>query len=138
MGHPREPPPVLRRPSRSPEETVSTYRRYQHAATIGAIVLATAAVHSALGRQHIPAALFGLGVLVLTEAALREHRRHRRARLECEWARRRALGEHPAPLDPCCLLERASHGQAHDRHCTGDHSLEQFLTQIEQQYREGA
>jgi len=116
---------------------VSTYRRYQHAATIGAVFLAAAAVHSALDDQHLPAALFGFGMLVLTEAALREHRRHRRTQLECEWARRRALGEHPAPLDPCCLLARHSHGQAHDRKCTSDHSLKRFLAQVEAEHRGG-
>lgn len=116
---------------------MSTYRRYQHAATAGAVFLAAAAVHSGLHGQYIPAAMFGFGMLVLTEAALREHRRHRRAQLECEWARRRALGENPAPLDPCCLLARATRGEAHDRKCTSDHSLEQFLAQIEAEYRGG-
>ena len=120
-----------------PEKPVSTYRRYQHAATAGAVLLTAAAVGAVLHHQYVPACGFAFGVLVLAEAALREHRRHRRAQLECEWARRRALGERPAPLDPCCLLARASHGQAHDRQCTGEHSLGRFIAQVEAEHRDG-
>ncbi|MFF5795767.1 hypothetical protein [Streptomyces albogriseolus] len=112
-------------------------RRYQHAATAGAVLLTAAAIAAAANHQFTPACGFAMGVLILTEAALREHRRHRRVRAECEWARRRALGEHPAPLDPCCLLVRYSHGEAHDRKCTSDHSLEQFLAQVEAEHRSG-
>ncbi|CAL9598746.1 hypothetical protein SUDANB43_05356 [Streptomyces sp. enrichment culture] len=112
-------------------------RRYLYAAAAGAVLL-TAATLTALARGlHIPAALFGLGVLVLTETALREHRRLRRRRLEAEWARRCARGENPPPLNPCCFLGRASHGQAHGEDCT-EHSLARFLDFIEQQHREDA
>ncbi|MGQ5606198.1 hypothetical protein [Streptomyces sp. EKS3.2] len=113
-------------------------RRYQHAAAIGAIVLAAATAGALASGLYVPACGFGFGVLVLVEAALREHRRVNRAQLECEWARRRALGMAPPPLDPCCLLSLHSHGQAHDRKCTGDHSLAQFIDDIEQQYGETA
>ncbi len=113
-------------------------RRYQHAATAGAVPLAAAAITAIAHGLYLPACAFAFGVLILAEAALREDRRVRRAQLECEWARRRALGEQPAPLDPCCLLARASHGQAHDHKCTGDHSLTQFIDDIEQQYGETA
>ncbi|MFF9285432.1 hypothetical protein [Streptomyces griseosporeus] len=109
-------------------------RRYQHASTVGAILLAAAAVGALLHRQYAPAALFAFGVLVLTEAALREHRRLRRARLECDWARRHALGENPPPLDPCCLLARASQGASHDHRCTGPHSLATVIAQIEAEH----
>ncbi|MDT6983716.1 hypothetical protein ACFSUJ_12080 [Streptomyces lusitanus] len=109
-------------------------RRYQHAATAGAVLLTAAAIATALNGLYIQACLFAIGVLILTEATLREHRRHRRARAECDWARRRALGENPAPLNPCCLLAAASNGHAHDHRCT-DHSLERFITQIEAEYR---
>ncbi|MFF9215587.1 hypothetical protein [Streptomyces viridosporus] len=115
-----------------------TSRRYQHAATAGAVLLAAAAIGAAIHHHYVPACGFALSVLILIEAALREHRRHRRAQLECEWARRRALGENPAPLNPCCLLARSSHGQAHDHNCTGEHSLEQFLAQIEAEHRGGS
>ncbi|MCM8548934.1 hypothetical protein [Streptomyces sp. STCH 565 A] len=110
-------------------------RRYQHAATGGAVLLTAACVNALVHDEEIPAILFGLGVLVLTEAALREHRHLRRQRLEHDWARRRALGHNPAPLTPCCLLARASHDQAHDRNCTSEHSLERFIAQIESEHR---
>ncbi|MFF9279552.1 hypothetical protein [Streptomyces griseosporeus] len=113
---------------------MSSPRRYQHAATAGAVLLTAATVGALMHRQYMPAALFAFGVLVLTEAALREHRRIRRARLECDWARHRALGENPPPLDPCCLLARHTHGQAHDVRCTGPHSLATVIAQIEAEH----
>ncbi|MEU4170991.1 hypothetical protein AB0F46_29440 [Streptomyces sp. NPDC026665] len=43
----------------------------------------------------------------------------RRHRAEDDWERRHVLGEAPAPLNPCCMLARRSHGAAHDaRRCT--------------------
>ncbi|MBL3669086.1 hypothetical protein JL475_24445 [Streptomyces sp. M2CJ-2] len=113
---------------------MSSPRRYQHAATAGAVLLAAATIGAILHRQYTPACGFAIGMLILTEAALREHRRIRRTKLECEWARRRELGENPAPLNPCCLLARHSHGQAHDRKCTSDHSLATFIAQIEAEH----
>ncbi|MFE9935886.1 hypothetical protein [Streptomyces hirsutus] len=110
-------------------------RRYQHAATAGAVLLAAATIGALCHRQYVPACALSVGILILTEAALREHRHVRRIELECEWGRRRARGENPAPLNPCCLLARASHGQAHDRKCTGDHSLAKFIAQIEAEHR---
>ncbi|MFF9043305.1 hypothetical protein [Streptomyces parvulus] len=110
-------------------------RRTLQAAAGGAVLLAAAAVNALAHGLYIPAACFGLGVLVLIEAALREHRRLRRRRLEAEWARRSALGEHPAPLTPCCLLAQASHGEAHSAACTGEHSLARFLDHIEAQHQ---
>jgi hypothetical protein len=62
-------------------------RRLQHAATTGAVVLAAAAIGAGLHGLHAAACLFGVGVLVLTEAALRQQRLHRRTVLEHHWAR---------------------------------------------------
>ncbi|AYD81657.1 hypothetical protein SEA_KROMP_56 [Streptomyces phage Kromp] len=126
------------RPRHLQEQPVPSPRRHLYAASAGAVLLTAAALYALTRGLHMPAVLFAFGVLVLTEAALREHRRLRRRRLEAEWARRRARGDRPAPLDPCCLLARASHGQAHDRNCTSDHSLEQFLAQIEAEYRDAS
>lgn len=113
-------------------------RRYLYAAAAGAVLLTAATLNALAHGLHTPAALFAVGVLVLTEAALREHRRLRRRALEADWARRCARGDNPPPLDPCCLLGRASHGQAHGEDCTGEHSLARFLDRIEQQHREDA
>lgn len=113
-----------------------THRRYQYAATAGAVLLAAACAGSIAHRAYPPAVLFGLGVLVLTEAALREHSRLRRQRLEDDWARRRALGEKPPALTPCCLLAHRTGQDVHDRNCTSDHSLAVFLDRIEQQREE--
>lgn len=93
-------------------------RRYQRGASTGAVLLAAAAIAGARHGLYPYAAVLALGAATLTEAAVRERRRLKRARAECDWARRRAFGENPAPLDPCCLLARASHGQAHDHKCT--------------------
>ncbi|MER6531179.1 hypothetical protein [Streptomyces sp. NPDC001508] len=93
-------------------------RRYQHAASVGAVLLAAAGIASGLRGLPLQAAVLGIGVLVLTEAAIREHRRHQRYALEQKWARRHAAGDNPPPLVPCCLLAHHSHGQAHDHRCT--------------------
>ncbi|MET9729728.1 hypothetical protein ABZZ79_03375 [Streptomyces sp. NPDC006458] len=108
-------------------------RSYMYSAAAGAVLLAGAVARSALQGEHLHAAMFGIGMLVLAEAALREHRRLRRRRLEAEWARSCALGENPPPLEPCCLLSFASDGRAHDRRCTGTHSLSQVIDNAEQQ-----
>lgn len=97
---------------------MTLHRHYQHGATLGAVLLAAATITTAAHRMYVPATVFALGVLVLTEAALRERRRHQRTVLEHDWARRRALGEQPPPLTPCCLLSETSDGQAHDHKCT--------------------
>ncbi|MGI5408687.1 hypothetical protein ACQEV9_18075 [Streptomyces chartreusis] len=112
-------------------------RRYEYAAAAGAVLLATACARALLLHAYPPAALFAVGALVLAEAAVREHRRLKRRRLEADWARRRALGENPPPLDPCCLLATHSHGEGHSENCTSDHSLSAFLDRIEQQHRQG-
>lgn len=112
-------------------------RRYLYAAATGAVLLTAATINALAHGLHIPAMLFAFGVLVLTEAALREHRRLRRRRLEADWARRCARGDNPPPLTPCCALGRASHDQAHGEDCT-QHSLTKFLDHIEQQHREAA
>ncbi|RSR98056.1 hypothetical protein EF913_28415 [Streptomyces sp. WAC04189] len=108
-------------------------RRYQHAATAGAVLLAAAAITATAHGLYLPACGFAFGVLILTEAALREAGHVRRRQLEAEWARRRALGETPPPLTPCCVLGHASNDQAHSENCTGEHSLMRFLDRIEQQ-----
>ncbi|MFF3928602.1 hypothetical protein [Streptomyces hirsutus] len=96
------------------------HRRYQHAATASAVLLAAAGVGSAAHRLYPHAALLGLGVLVCTEAALREQRRHRRLEAERAWVRRRhtLYCPHPGPLTPCCRLHENSYGQVHDARCT--------------------
>jgi hypothetical protein len=97
---------------------VTRHRRHQHAAALGAVLLAAAGIGCGLHELYPHAALLGLGVLVLTEAALRANRRHRREIAEHDVARRRALGEWPAPLFPCCLLGQSSRGRAHAAGCT--------------------
>ncbi|WP_320784156.1 hypothetical protein [Streptomyces sp. CRN 30] len=107
-------------------------RRYQYAATAGAILLAASTIGALCHRQYVPACGFALGTLILSEAAHREHRHLRRIQLEADWTRRRALGETPEPLNPCCLLAQHSGGEAHDHKCTDtDHSLASFLDQVE-------
>ncbi|MFJ5176680.1 hypothetical protein ACIP68_22945 [Streptomyces griseoviridis] len=93
-------------------------RIYECAAAAGAVVLAAAAVGCACTRLYPPAVAVAFGSLVLAEASVRERRRHQRAVAEAEFARRRALGDRPAPLTPCCLLALVSRGQAHDHKCT--------------------
>lgn len=112
-------------------------RRYEYAAAAGAVLLSTACARAVFLHAYVAAVLFAFGALVLAEAAFREHRRLKRRRLEADWARRRALGENPPPLDPCCLLATHSHGEAHSENCTSDHSLSAFLDRIEQQHRQG-
>lgn len=105
---------------------MTTHRHYQLGATAGAIVLGVLAAACIYQGLYAPALGLALGVTVLAEAAAREGRRHRRAVQECEWVRQRALGRNPAPLRPCCLLARASHGAAHDGKCT-DLSIDRIL-----------
>ncbi|MEU5908890.1 hypothetical protein ABZ780_31560, partial [Micromonospora sp. NPDC047467] len=50
--------------------------------------------------------------------AARSYTAHHRVVAEHDWARRRALGDNPPPLDPCCLLAQHSSGAAHDHKCT--------------------
>lgn len=59
-----------------------TPRRCQRAATVGALLLVAASAVSGLRHLYLPAVVFGFGVLVLTEASLREHRRQRRLAAE--------------------------------------------------------
>ncbi|MGW0566115.1 hypothetical protein [Streptomyces tauricus] len=96
---------------------MTTHRRYELAATAGAVILAALTVACVYRSLYAPALGLALGVAVLLEAAVRERRRHHRAVAEAEWARQRALGLDPGPLDPCCLLGRDSRGAAHSN-CT--------------------
>ncbi|WP_405909590.1 hypothetical protein OG742_37310 [Streptomyces sp. NBC_00828] len=96
---------------------MTIHRHYQYGATTGAITLTALAAICLYRDLYAPAAGLALGAAVLTEAAVRERRRHRRVLAEHEWARRRALGLNPAPLRPCCLLGQASGGTVH-RQCT--------------------
>ncbi|MGW3410282.1 hypothetical protein [Streptomyces sp. NPDC000888] len=97
-----------------------THRRYQYGAAAGTVLLAAAATACVHRGMYAVAAMFGIGVAILLEAAARERRRHLRTRAEHEWARRAALGKNPAPLRPCCLLARTSRGKAHHHTCTRD------------------
>ncbi|WP_405925456.1 hypothetical protein [Streptomyces sp. NBC_00035] len=99
---------------------MTIHRHYQYGATTGAITLTALAVICLYRDLHAPAAGLALGAAVLTEAAVRERRRHRRVLAEHEWARQQALGLNPAPLRPCCLLARTSRGRAHHHTCTRD------------------
>ena len=105
---------------------MTRHRRHQYAASAGAVVLAAAAIVGGLRHLYPYAAVLGVGVLALTEAALRASRCHRRELADHEWARRHGAGEHPAPLWPCCLLAQSSGDRAHSPRCTRDLTLEQF------------
>ncbi|MEW2567678.1 hypothetical protein [Streptomyces sp. NPDC047070] len=96
---------------------MTIHRRYELAATAGALLLAALAAACVYHGLSALALAPGLGAAISAEAAVRERRRHRRVLAEHEWARQEALGRNPAPLDPCCLLGQASHGAAH-RGCT--------------------
>ncbi|MFJ5151405.1 hypothetical protein ACIQCF_07415 [Streptomyces sp. NPDC088353] len=50
--------------------------------------------------------------------AARCYAAHQRLVAEHDWARRRALGDNPPPLNPCCMLAHYSEGAAHDPRCT--------------------
>jgi len=105
---------------------VTRHRRHQYATSAGAVVLAAAAVVGGLRHLYPYAAVLGFGVLVLTEAALRASRCHRRELDEHDWARRHGAGANPAPLWPCCLLAQSSGQRAHAPRCTRDLTREQF------------
>jgi hypothetical protein len=117
---------------------VTRHRRHQRAAGLGAVLLAAAGIGCGLHELYPHAALLGLGVLVLTEAALRASRRHRREIAEHDAARQRALGEWPAPLFPCCLLGQSSHGRAHAASCTDYTRIEfdDIVARLDPQHRE--
>lgn len=92
--------------------------RYGHACTLTASVLTACAAWLA-ATPNWPGALFALYTAGLFAwLAARCYADHRRTLAEHAWARRRALGEQPPPLDPCCRLGRTSHGAAHDHRCT--------------------
>jgi hypothetical protein len=98
---------------------LTSHRRYQYAAAVGAVILAALGV--ACFHQHLwlPALVVGVGSGVLFEASARERRNHLRTVTEHEWARRAAVGDNPEPLRPCCLLAGASRGRAHHHNrCT--------------------
>ncbi|QJT01771.1 hypothetical protein G9272_16840 [Streptomyces asoensis] len=106
---------------------MTRHSRQRNVAFLGAVVLAAAAIVGGLRHLYPYALVLGFGVLVLTEAALRADRAHRREVREHDWARRQAVGENPGPLWPCCLLAEASKGEAHSPRCTGDLTTQQFL-----------
>jgi hypothetical protein len=106
---------------------VTRHARQRALAAAGALVLAAATTVGAFQRQWPYALVLAFGVLVLTEAALRADRRHRREVAEHRWARERGAGMDPAPLWPCCLLSEASRGQAHSPACTCDLTTRRFL-----------
>lgn len=97
---------------------MTTSLTYARAHTTIAVLAALAAAWLARGAHWTPAAGLAYTTLLFTWLALREYTNHRRVLAEHDWARRRALGEQPPPLDPCCRLGRASHGAAHDGLCT--------------------
>jgi hypothetical protein len=96
---------------------VTSHQRYARAFTLAALLTAAGAI--GCYSDPIPTAGLAYGAAVLAWCASREYGAHRRVLEEREWARRRALGEQPAPLTPCCLWAAASDGAAHDpRRCT--------------------
>jgi len=110
---------------------VTTHQRYARACTLGALLAAAGAI--ACYSEPIPAAGLAYGAAVLAWCASREYAAHRRILLEHEWARRRALGEQPAPLTPCCLLWVYSDGHVHDgRRCTRPRDARTILSPAEQ------
>lgn len=106
---------------------MTRHARQRALAAAGALVLAAASVVGSLQRQWPYALVLAFGVIVLTEAALRADRRHRREVAEHRWARERGAGVNPAPLWPCCLLGESSRGQAHSPACTSDPTTRRFL-----------
>ncbi|MFC8423978.1 hypothetical protein ACFUN7_24385 [Streptomyces sp. NPDC057236] len=97
---------------------MTTSLRYTCLFTTVAVLATTGAAWLATDRLWLPAAGLLYTVVLATWIAAREYANHKRVVAEHEWARRRALGEQPPPLDPCCRLGRASYGAAHDDRCT--------------------
>ncbi|MFK0062649.1 hypothetical protein ACIQTN_25905 [Streptomyces werraensis] len=97
---------------------MTTSLRYARVHTTIAAVAALTAAWLARDAAWIPASGLAYTALFFTWLAVREYANHYRTLAECDWARRRALGEQPPPLDPCCRLGAASHGAAHDHRCT--------------------
>lgn len=104
---------------------MTSHQRYARACTLAAVLLAAGAITLSIQRHHLPAAALAYGTTVLAWAAAREHQAHRRVLAEHEWARRRALGENPPPLDPCCHLWQRS-GTVHAPNCTRDRFEQQI------------
>jgi len=102
---------------------VTSHQRYARAFTLAALLAAAGAI--ACHHEPVPAAGLAYGAAVLAWCASREYGAHRRVLLEHEWARRRAQGEQPAPLTPCCLLYETS-GTVHAPDCTR-HRFEQII-----------
>ncbi|MER5750659.1 hypothetical protein [Streptomyces sp. NPDC002088] len=90
---------------------------YAHGCTAGATLLTAGACYTAIDHPWLAGS--GLYVAVfLAWCAARLRADHRRTVAECEWARRRALGEVPPPLTPCCRLSEHADGTVHDHRCT--------------------
>lgn len=97
---------------------MTAHRRTARVLVLGAALSATAAVYAATFHPWL--IVFGLySCGAFAWIARGYYRAHRRALAEADWERRHALGEHPAPLNPCCELADHSDGAAHDRRkCT--------------------
>ena len=102
---------------------MTTHQRYARACTTAALLLGAGAI--ACYQQPIPAAGLAYGAAVLAWCATREYGAHRRLLEEHEWARRRALGQRPQPLTPCCEFWRSSGGKVHGPDCPTLPGLEQ-------------
>lgn len=94
--------------------------RYLHtarASTTAAALLTAGACYSVTFNPWL--AIPGLYAAAFAAwCAARLYADHHRAVAEHDWARRRALGETPGPLVPCCRLADTSGGTAHDHKCT--------------------
>ncbi|WTC56867.1 hypothetical protein OH715_16975 [Streptomyces cellulosae] len=97
---------------------MTTSLRYARATATVAVLAILGAAWLARDAQWVPAAGLAYTAAFFSWLSAREYANHRRILAEHQWARRRALGEQPAPLDPCCRLARASYGAAHDHRCT--------------------
>ncbi|MFE9773420.1 hypothetical protein ACFYOV_17400 [Streptomyces sp. NPDC005931] len=92
--------------------------RYAHASSAAALLFTAGAAWLAR-TPYWPVSLcllYTAGFFVWLAA--REYAHHKRVTAEQDWARRRALGQSPPPLEPCCRLGRTSKGAAHDHKCT--------------------
>jgi hypothetical protein len=113
-----------------------THRHNQYAAAAGAALLAAVAAATVYRGMYAAAAMFGIGVAVCLEAAVRERRRHLRAVAEHEWARQAAVGDSPQPLRPCCLLAQASRGRAHHHDRCTRNAMAVLLLSAEADHRD--
>ncbi|MGW5408991.1 hypothetical protein [Streptomyces spiralis] len=89
-------------------------RRAARACLTGAGLALTASLAAACTSHPVLAAVGIYLAAVAAWCGRSLHACHRRTLAEADWERRLVLGEHPAPLDPCCELAEHTGGTAHD------------------------